>query len=208
VRQDVAAILFDEPLTVIDPHLKWLLRRKLKQIHQHLRLTLIYVTHDQVEALTFADRVVVMTEGQTVQIGSPGELFEAPSHTFVGHFIGSPGMNLLSCRLRGDAVRVAGHDLPVEPARARRLGADGEELTLGVRPEFTEVCAPGVSGAVPVEVLRVQHLGAHGLVTARLDGQTVCAKVSGGARVEPGPAWMRILGARTLFFREGRRIDP
>src|SRR3954468_23939200 len=98
VREDVSAVLFDEPLTVIDPHLKWQLRRKLKQIHHELKLTLIYVTHDQVEALTFADEVVVMTRGRAVQMGSASELFEHPQHTFVGHFIGSPGMNLLAAR--------------------------------------------------------------------------------------------------------------
>ncbi|MEO6896964.1 MAG: ABC transporter ATP-binding protein, partial [Caldimonas sp.] len=95
VREDVSAVLFDEPLTVIDPHLKWQLRRKLKQIHHELKLTLIYVTHDQVEALTFADQVVVMTRGRAVQIGSASDLFERPAHAFVGHFIGSPGMNFL-----------------------------------------------------------------------------------------------------------------
>ena len=95
VREDVSAVLFDEPLTVIDPHLKWQLRRKLKQIHRELKLTLVYVTHDQVEALTFADQVVVMTRGRAVQVGTASELFERPRHTFVGHFIGSPGMNFL-----------------------------------------------------------------------------------------------------------------
>jgi glycerol transport system ATP-binding protein len=95
VRPDVSAVLFDEPLTVIDPHLKWQLRRKLKQIHHELKLTLIYVTHDQVEALTFAEEVVVMTRGRAVQTGSADALFERPRHTFVGHFIGSPGMNFL-----------------------------------------------------------------------------------------------------------------
>jgi glycerol transport system ATP-binding protein len=84
VRPDVAAVLFDEPLTVIDPHLKWLLRRKLKEIHHELKLSLIYVTHDQIEALTFADQVVVMTEGEVVQIGSAQQLFEEPAQTFVG----------------------------------------------------------------------------------------------------------------------------
>ena len=84
VRQDVAAILFDEPLTVIDPHIKWILRRKLKQIHKRYKLTLIYVTHDQAEALTFADRVVVMYEGRVLQEGTPQELFERPLHRFVG----------------------------------------------------------------------------------------------------------------------------
>ncbi len=106
VRSDVSAILFDEPLTVIDPHLKWQLRRKLKQIHHELKLTLIYVTHDQVEALTFADEVVVMSRGRAMQKGAAEDLFERPAHTFVGHFIGSPGMNVLPCA--GGARRGAG----------------------------------------------------------------------------------------------------
>ena len=98
VRSDVAVIMFDEPLTVIDPHLKWVLRSKLKELHNRIRRTMIYVTHDQTEALTFADQVVVMNNGMVVQIGTPVELFERPKHTFVGHFIGSPGMNLLPCQ--------------------------------------------------------------------------------------------------------------
>ncbi len=90
VRSDVNVIMFDEPLTVIDPHLKWVLRSKLKELHHRIRRTMIYVTHDQTEALTFADQVVVMKDGEIVQIGTPIELFERPKHTFVGHFIGSP----------------------------------------------------------------------------------------------------------------------
>ena len=108
VRADVAAVLFDEPLTVIDPHLKWQLRRKLKQIHQELKLKLLYVTHDQVEALTFAEQVVVMERGRILQVGTPGALFERPSHAFVGHFIGSPGMNFLPVRCDAETLRVAG----------------------------------------------------------------------------------------------------
>ena len=110
VREDVAAILFDEPLTVIDPHLKWLLRRKLKEVHTRFHHTLVYVTHDQNEALTFAEKVVVMYEGEVVQLGTPQELFERPAHRFVGYFIGSPGMNFLDCRLDGDGVRIDGTD--------------------------------------------------------------------------------------------------
>src|SRR5687768_4539602 len=111
VRPDVAAVLFDEPLTVIDPHLKWQLRRKLKQIHHELKLTLIYVTHDQVEALTFAEEVVVMTRGRAVQVGSAEALFERPAHTFVGHFIGSPGMNFLPVQSSGGMLEVGGRSL-------------------------------------------------------------------------------------------------
>ena len=95
VREDVNAILFDEPLTVIDPHMKWELRTQLKSLHREFGHTMIYVTHDQTEALTFADKVVVMYDGRVVQMGTPEELFETPAHTFVGYFIGSPGMNLL-----------------------------------------------------------------------------------------------------------------
>jgi glycerol transport system ATP-binding protein len=89
VRSDVSAVLFDEPLTVIDPALKWELRSKLKAVHRALDLLMIYVTHDQIEALTFADKVVVMNDGKAVQIGTPDDLFERPEHTFVGYFIGS-----------------------------------------------------------------------------------------------------------------------
>ena len=98
VRPDVAAVLFDEPLTVIDPHVKWLLRRKLKQLHQQLNLSLIYVTHDQTEALTFADQVVVMTHGEVVQIGTPER---CSKRRRIGSSVissASPGMNFLGVR--------------------------------------------------------------------------------------------------------------
>ena len=99
VRKDVNAILFDEPLTVIDPQMKWELRTQLRELHREFGHTMIYVTHDQTEALTFAERVVVMHDGRVVQMGKPQELFETPAHTFVGYFIGSPGMNLLDARI-------------------------------------------------------------------------------------------------------------
>jgi glycerol transport system ATP-binding protein len=143
VREDVSAVLFDEPLTVIDPHLKWQLRRKLKQIHHELKLTLIYVTHDQVEALTFADQVVVMTRGRAVQMGSASELFERPQHTFVGHFIGSPGMNFLPRRRRA------------WPGAARAHGAGlGAEFTLGVRPEYVRLSPPARRRRLPARCAR------------------------------------------------------
>ncbi len=170
VRKDVAAILFDEPLTVIDPHIKWILRRKLKQIHQQFRLSLIYVTHDQVEALTFADQVVVMYEGQVVQLGTPQELFETPAHTFVGYFIGSPGINLLPCVVdQGDAV-IEGGRIPLSPAarqgveRARAGGAG--TLQLGIRPEFLRAWRRQPV-RVPAVVEAVEDLGNYKIVTAR-----------------------------------------
>jgi len=118
VREDVAAVLFDEPLTVIDPHLKWQLRRKLREVHEQLNLTLVYVTHDQTEALTFADKVVVMLAGQVLQVGTPQALFERPEHTFVGP-VRAPG-----AYLRRLLHRQPRHELPRLPGRRqpRRCG--------------------------------------------------------------------------------------
>ena len=117
MRSDVNAILFDEPLTVIDPHMKWVLRSQLKQLHRRFGYTMVYVTHDQTEALTFAEKVVVMYEGEIVQIGTPAELFERPKHTFVGYFIGSPGMNVLPVEIDGSSARLGGQTIAL-PRRA------------------------------------------------------------------------------------------
>jgi glycerol transport system ATP-binding protein len=116
VREDVNVIMFDEPLTVIDPHLKWKLRSKLKELHQRVGVTMIYVTHDQTEALTFADQVMVMQEGEVVQTGTPVELFERPGHVFVGHFIGSPGMNVLPAEAKDGAAYFMGQRVETENA--------------------------------------------------------------------------------------------
>ena len=122
VRSDVAAVLFDEPLTVIDPELKWQLRSKLKALHRELDLTMIYVTHDQTEALTFADTVVVMHDGRVVQSGTPAELFDKPAHTFVGYFIGSPGMNIVPAEVSGREARIGGHAIALDRSYDRPAG--------------------------------------------------------------------------------------
>jgi glycerol transport system ATP-binding protein len=201
VREDVSAVLFDEPLTVIDPHLKWQLRRKLKQIHHELKLTLVYVTHDQVEALTFADQVVVMTRGRAVQIGSASELFERPRHTFVGHFIGSPGMNFLTARGIDGGVEVAGRLLAVPGTKL----AKAETVTLGVRPEYVTLATPHAEGAVPAAVTQVQDIGTYWLLTAQLADSDAIVR----ARLNPEQAipqvgeavWLSVVGAHTCFYR-------
>jgi len=177
VRDDVAAILFDEPLTVIDPNLKWQLRRKLKEIHERFKLTLVYVTHDQNEALTFADRVVVMYEGQIVQLGTPQELFEAPSHTFVGYFIGSPGMNVLPCAVEPGAAVIGGQRIPVDGAVAARAEQAGGVLELGIRPEFLRISGEAAEGAVPVAVTRLEDLGNFKIATLELAGRILKARL-------------------------------
>jgi glycerol transport system ATP-binding protein len=161
VRSDVNVIMFDEPLTVIDPHLKWRLRSKLKELHQRIGLTMIYVTHDQTEAMTFADQVVVMHEGAVVQIGTPVELFERPRHTFVGHFIGSPGMNVLPCDIDDGVARFAGMAVPT--ANRAAGVASGARTEIGVRPEFVRFADQGI----PVRVVQVTDAGRHQIVETR-----------------------------------------
>ena len=205
VREDVSAVLFDEPLTVIDPHLKWQLRRKLKQIHQELKLTLIYVTHDQVEALTFAEQVVVMTRGRAVQIGSASELFDRPQHTFVGHFIGSPGMNFLPAKSNGDAIEIAGRSmtLPAAAAGARALG----DLTLGVRPEYVTLAPADAAGALPAVVTQAQDIGTYWLLTARVagsDDSLVRVRLAPQHAVPQAgdTVWLQVMGAHTCFYKD------
>jgi glycerol transport system ATP-binding protein len=199
VRSDVSAVLFDEPLTVIDPHLKWQLRRKLKQIHHELKLTLIYVTHDQVEALTFADQVVVMTRGRAVQMGSADALFERPQHTFVGHFIGSPGMNFLPAQASAGELRIADSVFPITAARAVPEG----DIKLGVRPEYVRWVAQGTPGALPAQVTQVQDIGTYLMLTATIAGHPVKARLAPETRaLERGETvWLQMVGEHTCFYR-------
>ena len=207
VREDVSAVLFDEPLTVIDPHLKWQLRRKLKQIHHELKLTLIYVTHDQVEALTFAQEVVVMTRGRAVQIGSADALFERPAHTFVGHFIGSPGMNFLAARSAAGGLRVADHDMPMPDG----LKLPDGELKLGVRPEYVELAQPNDSGALAAKATQLQDVGTYLMLTAQAAGNTIKVRLDPAqAATAPRPgdtAWLRVLGPHTCFYRNEELVS-
>ena len=206
VRSDVAAILFDEPLTVIDPHLKWHLRRKLKEVHDQLKLTLIYVTHDQVEALTFADQVMVMYEGEIVQVGTPQELFENPKHKFVGYFIGSPGMNFLSCTLDGNKARVDGAGIELDDDTAA-LGVKAEgELELGIRPMYLEVYPKAVDGGIPASVKTVEDQGSFKIVTVHLAGHTLRARLPEGQAVPGNEAWLRFPTRWTKLFADGHLV--
>jgi glycerol transport system ATP-binding protein len=206
VRSDVAAVLFDEPLTVIDPHLKWHLRRKLKEIHEQLKLTLIYVTHDQVEALTFAERVILMHNGDIVQIGTPQELFENPRHKFVGYFIGSPGMNFLPCTLDGQNARVENATIALDPETAARGAEAGGALELGIRPMHLEVHPSAVDGGIPVALKSVEDQGSFKILTAAFNGQTLRARIAEGLPIPEKTAWLRFPPERTKLFADERLV--
>ncbi len=200
VRDDVAAILFDEPLTVIDPHLKWQLRSQLKRLHHEVGRTMIYVTHDQTEALTFAETVVVMYDGAVVQVGTPEALFERPAHTFVGYFIGSPGMNVLPAEVSGTRARVAGHDIALSGGYAPPAGA---RIEVGVRPEHVALGADGV----PVAVERVDDVGRYKIAHVRLGDARIAAVLPEDARIDGAEIRARFDPARTHVYADGVILD-
>ncbi|WP_407048658.1 ABC transporter ATP-binding protein [Methyloraptor flagellatus] len=200
VRADVAAVLFDEPLTVIDPALKWELRSKLKALHRQLDITMIYVTHDQTEALTFADTVVVMHDGAIVQTGRPDELYERPEHTFVGHFIGSPGMNILPARVDGGVARVGDRVIPL--GRPLAGPPSGERIELGIRPEYLRLTR---GDGHPVTIERIDDLGRVRYARVRFEGHRLAALVPGD--VPAGPeARIAFDPAQIHVYADSRRV--
>lgn len=209
VRSDVAAVLLDEPLTVVDPALRWTLRSKLKEIHRDTGHTLIYVTHDQTEALTFADEVIVLNDGAIVQAGEPSELFLSPAHEFVGHFIGSPGMNVLPAEIADGVVRVGG----------AALGRSVDQLppgpvNVGVRPEFVRVGATRTPG-LEARVTGTDRMGAYNLVHATAGDHALVAKVGADSTYPAGAVeFFGFAPDRTFLFRDAVRcgsvaaLDP
>jgi multiple sugar transport system ATP-binding protein len=193
--------LFDEPLSNLDAKLRVQMRTEIKRVHQKVRTTTVYVTHDQVEAMTLADRVVVMNRGRIEQIGPPNELYHAPKTRFVAGFIGSPAMNFLPCRLEEDdgALRVRLSEelaLPVPPAHAARYRpyAGRPGLTFGLRPEhLTENKSNGGPplGAIDALIEVAEPLGMETLVFFRINGLDVCGRVSPNAGAREG-ARMRL----------------
>ncbi len=202
VREDVNALLFDEPLTVIDPHMKWELRTQLKQLHHDFGHTMIYVTHDQTEALTFADKVVVMYDGRVVQIGTPQDLFERPEHTFVGFFIGSPGMNLLDAEVSGDAAMVQGVRIPLGDSYAPPRG----RVQIGVRPEFVQLHAGG--DGLPAKLRRVEDVGRHKIVRLDVGDTRINAILDEGTPVPAGADRVSFDAAAINIYADDWRVAP
>jgi glycerol transport system ATP-binding protein len=204
VRSDVAAVLFDEPLTVIDPALKWELRSKLKALHRALDLTMIYVTHDQTEALTFADTVVVMHDGRVVQSGTPQELFDKPAHTFVGYFIGSPGMNIVPAEVSGREARIGGHVIALQ--RSYDKLPAGATIEIGVRPEFVHVATPA-PGLLLAQVERVDDLGRISFARVRIGGVKFAARVPQGFSVAGSDVGLVFDPGRVHVYADSRLVE-
>jgi multiple sugar transport system ATP-binding protein len=194
IVRDPAAFLMDEPLSNLDAKLRVQTRAEIARLHQRLGTTIVYVTHDQVEAMTMGDRIAVMREGVLQQVGTPKMLYEAPANRFVAGFIGSPAMNFLTGRVKveGDAVALAldGLEIPLRgraAALARTRGADSE-LVVGMRPEHFDAAASAAEGAisVPATVDVVEFLGNDELIHANVAGNDVVALVPASRGVAVG----------------------
>ncbi|WP_170604984.1 ABC transporter ATP-binding protein [Ruegeria arenilitoris] len=174
IVRDPTAFLFDEPLSNLDAALRVEMRYEIAKLHQNLKRTMIYVTHDQVEAMTLADRIVVLEYGTIAQVGSPRELYERPANLFVAQFIGSPKMNILPCKTRNGRYEL-------EQGGSGEFTLSGEAIKLGIRPEHISVVAPGdgqSDGVIEVieylgaDTFLIIDCGAEEKVTVRLNGDT------------------------------------
>jgi multiple sugar transport system ATP-binding protein len=169
IVRDPQVFLFDEPLSNLDAKLRVAMRTEIKELHQRLKTTTVYVTHDQIEAMTMADKIVVMHDGVVEQVGAPLELYDRPANRFVAGFIGSPAMNFIPARATGSGVRLAAgaaFDVPV-PARLET----GREVLLGIRPEHLDVAEEGFEA----EVVVIEPTGSETQLFARVGDQEVVA---------------------------------
>jgi multiple sugar transport system ATP-binding protein len=182
IVRDPKVFLFDEPLSNLDAKLRVAMRAEIKALHQRLKTTTVYVTHDQVEAMTMADRIVVMHDGRIEQIGTPLELYDRPGNLFVAQFIGSPAMNVVN-----GTVRRAGGGAHVEAGNVKwplngGPGSDGQAVTYGIRPEHLTLA--GGSG-VPGEIIVVEPTGAETELLIKVGEEQVILRTHGRPRVNP-----------------------
>lgn len=203
VRDDVAAVLMDEPLTVIDPQLKHSLRRKIREITEQFRPTVIYVTHDQYEAMSFAQELLVMKDGRAVQQGTPEQLFEAPASTYVGYFIGSPAMNFLTVDRNDGPFALGGQPLSV----AWDIPQSTTEVQVGVRPEYVKIVTDPGPNTFPGRLRGVSDHGAQRVLEVEVAGQPVRAKTprEEGVPVSEG-VLVHLPRAKALPYADGKLV--
>jgi multiple sugar transport system ATP-binding protein len=181
IVRDPQVFLFDEPLSNLDAKLRVQMRTEIRELHLRLKTTTVYVTHDQIEAMTMADKIVVMQGGRIEQQGSPLELYDRPANTFVAGFIGSPSMNMIAGTVTGGTLRAGAATLPLPPGLTL---ADGREVIYGIRPENLLLAPAGLQGHVAV----VEPTGSETHVVTRVDGHEVTAVFRDRVTLRPGDA--------------------
>ena len=207
IREDTVAILFDEPLTVIDPKEKYILRRKIREVQKNLNITTIYVTHDQHEALTFADKVTVIKDGRIIQTGSPKDLHAEPASPFIGYFIGSPGMNLLDCALNAEGLEFDEFVLPLSADVKARLNGTGPQLQFGIRPEFILSSNESKEGWIPWTADLVENVGSYKILTLSSNGIKIKSRASEHMTVKSGDrVWVNFPEADFKIFDGQKRV--
>lgn len=167
--------LMDEPLSNLDAKLRVQMRSEIKKLHEKLQTTFIYVTHDQTEALTMGDRIVVLDKGVIQQVDKPEEIYYNPSNTFVGGFLGSPSMNFINCNVENGTIKFNDDYVIVLSDEQKSLIKDRKEVIIGIRPEKTDVINSNYSFSVPVEISEM--LGSEKIVYFNVNGSKCCAKV-------------------------------
>ena len=186
IVREPQVFLFDEPLSNLDAQLRNEMRGEIKRLHQRLGATIIYVTHDQTEAMTLADRIAVLSAGRVMQVDTPDAIYNRPAALFVAGFTGAPPMNLCDCTLDGDAADLGGLRVALPAALAARARGHAA-LTLGVRPENVRLAAEGNDDiGVPAEVVLLEPLGAETLVTFKLGAAEIVARCPAAFRDKPG----------------------
>jgi multiple sugar transport system ATP-binding protein len=175
IVRNPSVFLFDEPLSNLDAKLRVQMRAEISKLQRRLKTTTVYVTHDQVEAMTMGDRIAILKDGDLQQVGTPLEVYERPANTFVASFIGTPPMNLLACVVSGKRLEGDGFSLPL-PARFGEL-AEGRKMVVGMRPESLATAAEGPqeTAPIPVQVEVVEPLGHENIVHARVGDEFVTA---------------------------------
>ncbi len=168
--------LFDEPLSNLDAKLRTQVRWEIGKLHQRLGTTVLYVTHDQVEAMTLADKIVIMRDGHIEQVGTPEQVYAEPNNTFVATFIGSPAMNLIDARFEAGRLRADHIELPL-PDRYDGALADGRNVTLGIRPIGVSLVDSASPSAIPARVEVTEFLGNEALLDLRVGSQELIAEV-------------------------------
>jgi multiple sugar transport system ATP-binding protein len=183
IVRDPQVFLFDEPLSNLDAKLRVQMRTEIKELHQRLKTTTIYVTHDQIEAMTMADKIVVMHDGLVEQIGAPLELYDRPSNVFVAGFIGSPAMNFLRGTIRvNGAASFCGSNGVYLPLGASAANADGRSVVYGIRPEHFVIADDGAEADVQV----VEPTGSETQIVAKLGGEDIIAVFRERHQFKPG----------------------
>ncbi|MOA10021.1 sn-glycerol-3-phosphate import ATP-binding protein UgpC [compost metagenome] len=208
IIREPAVFLFDEPLSNLDAKLRVTMRAEIRKLHQRLSATSIFVTHDQVEAMTLADRLVVMNKGNVEQVGHPLDIYHRPASTFVASFIGSPAMNLFATRVEVESPAVMLDGTPVKLFPETALELRGRDVTVGIRPEQCVVSTEGAG--VPAIVDFVEELGSGRIVHANIAGETFSAAIGEDLSVKPGQRVHLDLPTAHLHFFDpatGKRIE-